>query len=78
MNKLDKVKRIVIQKTLKLDCGTNSLHHVLRKYGQLKNLNGLEYSLNKGNKYGTHPLLQLQPDQLPDVISHQLELFNLR
>lgn len=72
------IGRFLKLKPLNLDCGINSLNQVLNKYGHLKSLNGLEHALNNIDRYGIHPLLQIQADQLPDVISHQLDLFNFR
>ena len=72
------IGRFLRLKPLTLDCGIDSLYQVLRKYEHLLSLNGLEEVLDKTDKHGTNPLLQLRTDQLPDVISHQLNLFNLR
>ena len=72
------ITRFLRLKPLTLECGINSLYQVLRKYEHLLSLNGLEEVLDKTDKYGINPLLQLRTDQLPDVTSHQLDLFNLR
>lgn len=66
-------------KPLVLNCGTESLHYVIRRYGHLRDHITLQQAVeNMNDIYRVHPLLQLQADQSPDVIEHQLELFAFR
>ena len=64
-------------KPLELNCGTESLHYVIRRYGHLRNHIVLQQKVENMNDRA-HPLLQLQADQLPGVIEHQLEIFKFR
>ena len=72
------IGRFLKLKPLTLNCGINSLNHVLNKYVHLKNLNELQDALDNIDNDGLHPLLQLQSYQLPDALSHRLDLFSLR
>ena len=72
LNRFRKVKPVT------LDCGTNTLNHVLETNSHLSSLYGLQTTIENIETCESHPLLQLKPNQLPDVINHKLEIFKLR
>ena len=72
LNRFRKVKPVT------LNCGTNTLNHVLKTNSHLSSLNGLQSTIENIETCQSHPLLQLKPSQLPDVINHKLEILKLR
>ena len=72
LNRFRKVKPVT------LNCGTNTLNHVLNANSHLSYLNGLQDTIENMETCESHPLLQLEPNQLPDFIDNKLEIFKLR
>ena len=65
-------------KPIDLGCGVNELNAILWKFGHLKRLREFTEKVDSINTYTSHPLIQLGPKLLPEVVSHELELFKVR
>ena len=66
-------------KPLDLGCGVFELKSILRKFNYLKKLQEFTKRVNGIDAYNSqHPLIQLGPGFLPEVITHELEIFKFR
>ena len=65
-------------KPLKLGCGIESLNMVKWKFNHLKQLQEFSEKVEGIDTYSSHPLTQLGPNLLPDIVEHDLNMLKFR
>ena len=65
-------------KPVKLGCGAKDIRDIIWKFNHLRRLQSFQDKIENIVPYGLHPLMQLGPNYLPEVVIHELELLKLR
>ena len=65
-------------KSLNLGCKSNDFKTIIGRFDPLKLSHQFSEKVGNVNTFASHPLTQLDPSLLPEVVIHQLEILKFR